>query len=460
VTWRGTLLVVLAGLLAVVLLLRASRTRTRSADRPLLDISPAAVTGMVIVNGASEIRLEKRDGVWTITSPVEDRADPLIVAQILHAAFSATPLDRLPPKELKDAVSLESLDLKPAKRSLTMLAPKPYVLKLGAEGAAKERLYAQVDSDPSVYLISSEPASLALVPAEKLRDRHPFASQPDRLSEIVLRRQGGSRQLSLRKTAKGWEMETPLHADADPKAVGDWITGILSSSITTWLPPETDAASCGLDTPDAVLTLREEGATAQTLEIGKETGTATGGRFARCSGRPGIFILQQCTGWIDAMPATLRSRRITRVTPDSVDKIVIRNGTSALELSRKPGTEDWLSGGDTIPGDIVTAWFGKLSALSASSFEPATPDHLATRGLNANGGGIRLVAHLSENTAEEAAGEITLLDLNTGAPCVDGTALRVGSSDDLMIGPSDIVQELLVGPKPPSPPTPTPAPAG
>jgi len=460
VTWRGTLLVVLAGLLAVVLLLRASRTRMRPADRPLLDIPPAAVTGMVILNGASETRLEKRDGVWMIVSPVEDRADPVIVAQILHAALSATPLDRLPPKELKDAVSLESLDLKPAKRSLTLLAPKPQILKLGAEGAAKERLYAQVDSDPSVYLISSEPASLALVPADKLRDRHPFAAQPDRLSELVLRRQGGSRQLSLRKTAKGWVMETPLHADADPKAVGDWITAILSSPVGTWLPPETDAASCGLDIPDAVVTLREEGGNPQVLEIGKETGAAPGDRFARCSGRPGIFLLQKCAGWIDAAPAMLRSRRITRVTPDSVDRIVIRNGTSALELSRKPGTEDWLSGGDAIPGDAVTAWFGKLSVLSASSFEPATPDHLAARGLNANGGRIRLVAHLSENTAEESAGEITLLDLQTGAPCADGTALRVGSSDDLMIVPSDIVQELLRGPTPPSPPTPAPAPAG
>jgi hypothetical protein len=214
-----------------------------------------------------------------------------------------------------------------------------------------------------------------------------------------------------------------------------------------------------LDKPEASLTLREEGGTPVTLEIGKETGDTSGNRYARCSDRSGIFILEKSPPWMNTLPSSLRSPHLTRVIPDSVDRIVIRGGASSLELSRKPGTGDWLFNGTTIPAAVVSAWFDKLEGITASGFETATQDHLISRGLNTPqvGGEILLIARLSENTPEETAGEATLLDVNIGTASPDGTALREKNSDDLLIVPSESLRDLLAGPEGCIPPSPSPS---
>jgi len=83
VTWRGTFLLLLAGIVAAVLLLVTLRTRTRPADAPLLGIVPAETTGLEIAGGGSTTLLENRDGVWWITLPLTDRADPTMVSRLL-----------------------------------------------------------------------------------------------------------------------------------------------------------------------------------------------------------------------------------------------------------------------------------------------------------------------------------------------------------------------------------------
>jgi len=146
-------------------------------------------------------------------------------------------------------------------------------------------------------------------------------------------------------------------------------------------------------------------------------------------------------------PAALRLRHPSPVELDSVDRILVSGGGRSFSLARKPQTEDWLCGERTIPGTDVTRWYACWQETKASSFETATPEHLASRGidpLTPSSLSIRFVARLSENSAEEAAGEMTLAEWTIGAPSSDGTlALREGSADDLMILPTKSVQPLL-----------------
>ena len=80
-TWRGTLLLLLAGVAATVLLLITMRTRTRPADAPLLGISPGETTSVVITGAGSATVLENRGGVWWITQPLlKKRKTPPITA--------------------------------------------------------------------------------------------------------------------------------------------------------------------------------------------------------------------------------------------------------------------------------------------------------------------------------------------------------------------------------------------
>jgi hypothetical protein len=468
VTWRGTVLLLLAGILAAALLLATLRTSTRTADAPLLGLEPAEMTGIVIGTGSSTITLENREGVWWITRPMPDRADPARMSRFLESSASLVPLDKIPPPDLKGQLSPEALDLRPPKRSLTFRGKRTHTLLLGKEGATPDRIHARVDSDPSVYLVSAELAALAFAPPDELRDPHPFPSHPGEIEEIDLQQQGGYRELRLRRQGQGWIMESPLRAKADEKALESWAGAFLSPRITRWMPAGTGDAACGLEVPEAVLTVRRRGEEPLRLEIGKEVPGMPGARYARCPGRPGHFVLGGTGEWLGVNPSSLRLRRLAPVELDSVDRIVVTSGGRSVMLSRKPGTGDWICGDRTIPGADVTGWCGRLQEAAASSFETATPDHLAARGIDPRAPGtasLRFVANLSENSAEESAGQMTISEVTVGTPSADGmTALREGNADDLMILPRETVSPLLeealgwITIPPPAPPSPSSSP--
>lgn len=464
-TWRGTFLLLLAGIAATVLLLVTMRTRTRPADAPLLGISPAETTGVVITGAGSTTVLDNRGGVWWITQPLLDRADPAKINRLLESAADIVPLDKLHPSDLKGSLSLESLDLKQVKRSLVFQGRGSHSLRIGSEGAAPDRLYAQIDSDPSVYLISSDTASLAFQPVDELRDSSPLPSRPDRLSDITLQQQGGYRELSLQRKGREWTLVSPLRARADAHAVEEWINRVCGSKILRWMPAETETSACGLATPEMILTVQEKGGDPFRLEIGKAASESPGARYARTQGRPGIFLLGNVEPWLAATPASLRLRHPLPVELDSVDRILLTRGGQTATLSRKPQTDDWLCGDRVIPGPTVSGWCAGLQGMTASSFEAATPDHLLARGIDpATPGTVsaRFVAHLSENSAEERAGEMILAEWTIGNPSPNGAiALREGKSDDLMIlstaNVTPLLEEAMGWTVPPAPSSPSPS---
>jgi hypothetical protein len=447
VTWRGTVFLLLAGIVAAALLLITLRSRTRPADAPLLGISPGETTGIVITGAGSTTVLENREGIWWITQPHLDRADPAKIAKILGAASDIVPLDTLRSSDLKGSLSLESLDLKPVKRSLVFQGRGNHTLRIGSEGATPDRLYAQVDADPCVYLISSEVASRAFQSIDELRDSSPFPLRADHLFGITLQQQGGYRELSLQKKGRNWDLLSPLRAQADARAVETWLSSILGSKIQRWMPADTEAAACGLDTPDVILTLQEPGSDPVRLELGKAITGSPGARYARTPGRPGFFILGNIEPWLTATPSSLRRSQPSPMELDAVDRIIITRSGQTTTLSRKPQTDDWLCGARIIPGSSVKGWNERFQVVKATAFETATPDHLSIRGIDPTTPQtmtIRFMANLSENSAEEMAGEMPIAEWTFGNPSSDGTiALREGKSDDLMILTSAIILPLL-----------------
>ena len=454
-SWRGTLLlVILAGLAAATLLL-SGRSRTRSPQEPLLGIDPAQADRIVIQDSGSEIILVKQNGIWNLQSAPADRADPGMIRNLLESAAGITPLNTLKPADLTGPVSLESLNLNNPKRSLTIRDGKDRRLNVGIEGAAAGQLYARLGSDKTVYLIPSETVRLAFRPAEDFRDPRLTTLSADHLSEVTFSKGDTLQQLLLRKDTRGseWNLLSPLKATGDQRAISTWIASLLSARIDRWMPAGTDPAACGLDFPTAVFTAREAGGSAPvTVSIGSEVPGSPQSRYVRCSDRPGICILSGIGTALEVTPQKLRSRQLPHVEYDAVDRIEIRpreDGSAPSPLfllSRKKGTDDWnispeLSegGGGTLPGVLVREWFEKLQGVAAESFEPATSERLEARGLG-RPAVIRLIAHLSENTAEEGPGDMVLAEYAFGTPSEGKAALRENNAPDLMIVPESTLE--------------------
>jgi hypothetical protein len=449
VSWRGTLLLLVLAAAAAGFLLLNRHTGSRAAGSAILRFDPAETAAIAVIEGESCTVLSRERGVWNLMAPLADRADPNAVSRLLETAASSEALDILPPKDQRDSVSPDALGLKPPKRILIIDDGKKHALKLGTGGAAAGQIYAMVDADPNIYLLKDEISPLAFRPAGEFRDGRLTMLSPEHLEEAALSRSGGLQGLQLRRDRTGWRMEKPLLAAADPEAVTRWITPLLSAKIARWLPESTDPSACGLDSPEAVFTFKEEGGTPLRIMIGSTVPDTPGARFARCENRPGICVLRDMEKAIDVTLASLRSRKLKPVPPDSVDLIRITRGDSTLTLARKAGGGDWICrerDGIIIPETTMQGWFASLADLTATSFEPATPEKIAARRIDRPDAVVRLVARLSENTSEENAGEMILAEYALGLPLGGETALREGSSPDLMILPSEkaaLLTELI-----------------
>jgi hypothetical protein len=451
-SWRGTLQLVALAALALFLLLFLGRNHTRSLHEPLFDNNPEAADKIVIEESGGSLTLLRKGGVWQIEGDPADRADPRLVDALLHSAASLTPLDAIPPGDLIGPLTLSSLGLAKPKRSLTIRSAGTRTLHFGIEGAAAGQLYARLDSGGAVYLIPGGIAAQAFIPSNAFRDRRLTALTADHLGEASISRHGALQQLRIVKDRRGWQLASPVVARADQEAVTAWLKGLLSASVVNWLPGGTDSGSCGLEAPSAVFTLRGEGeSTPVTISLGSQFSVAGESFYARCSDRPGICTVTGISPALAATPAALRSKNPQTVPLDTVDKIEISTGDGGRRLlvARKKGSDDWQvveGGSDDLSGMKVEEWYRRLSSLKASGFEPATPDRLAARGLDAAPLRIRLIAHLSENTAEESAGDMVLGEYAFGTASDGTVAMREGDSSDLMLLPENAL-ELAGGPE-------------
>lgn len=453
-SWRGTLLLVVLAGLALGILLFAQRSQTRSAGEPLLPFNPESTKAISIEEGAGRVNLVKTNEIWRIETPVKDRANQEAVRALLGKVTGMEALDQLGHGDLKGNVSLEALGLKQPRKIVTIAAPGNHTIAFGADGAAPGQVYARVDSDRSVYLVSAETASLAFRPSAEFRDPRITALSPERLEEITLsKNQNGTlQQLRLKQTPGGWMIESPIVARAEKETVAKWASSLIAAKVSRWLPESTDPSSCGLDIPAATITAREEVGEPVTITIGSEVPGEANSRYAKCSDRPGICVVSSPGAAMETSPSSLRSGKPKAVPLDAIDRIEISgaDGTPPIIIARKKGSGDWevLAGTPTvISGKKVAAWYGLLTSITANNFETATPDHLSARGLTQTPHLVRLIAHLSENTAEESAGDMVLARYAFGIPSDGVVALREGDSSDLMIVPESAL-EFAKGPTP------------
>lgn len=444
-SWRGTLLLLALAAMAAGIVLLARHSGSRAAGSQILRFDPAGTRAIALIEGESCTVISREKGVWNLMAPVADRADPIAVSRLLETAAGSEALDILAANDQKDSVSPDALGLRNPKRILIIDDGKKHALKLGTAGAASGQIYAMVDDDPTIYLLKDEISPLAFRPSGELRDNRLTMLSTEHLEEAGLSRRGGLQELLLRRDRAGWRLERPLSAPADPDAVTRWITPVLSAKIVRWLPESSDPSACGLDSPEAVLTLREEGAPPLHIMIGSPVPEIAGAHYARCENRPGICILRDMDRMLEATPFALRSKKLKPVPMDSVDVISITRGENTLTLTRKQGGSDWIcleKAGKIVPEAMVKAWYSSLAELAATTFEASTPEKLSARGINSPEAMIRLIARLSENTSEENAGDMILAEYSLGARVGGETALREGNAPDLMIFPSGKTAQL------------------
>lgn len=450
---RATVALFLATLLVVGALfyLRQIVPATRDADelrRYAMVFAPEEIDEIDIVRGAETVSLRRDNTGWRLVAPVEDRASPESVDRLLTAVRFLDVRDR---RAAPDQAAVAEAGLAAPRLRLDLRGGgEPRRLELGGNSALPGEIFARATGGGDILRVPDTIVELATAPMEKFRDPRLTPAVTDDIEKFTVRRADG--EMTLRRERGRWLIETPVAADADPRAVRAFLEPLLGLRIVKFQPPAPEAAPL----PGQAATISMTplgGGEALNLEVMRGSGEAKETVVARHAPRGGLLEVDASALRIfEVSPEALRDRSLGYVEPDAVDRITLEAGGRTLQLQRDG--ENWQdrASGTVLEGAKVAALIELFNETRATSFQPA---------LTAEDGGLappeqRLVfsAWLSENTAEEPAGGHPIAGVDLGRTDGDKVYARVAGKQEIMTVPpalAETVRQLMGASEPAAP---------
>jgi hypothetical protein len=233
--------------------------------------------------------LKKKNGLWEIASPEAVPTDSSEVGGLLSS------IESLEIQSVVDANPKSAADfgLEPARFSVAFKAAgaaAPTRLQVGRKTPTGGDLYARVEGQPRVFLISGYLEDSLNKTPFKLRDKTILKFERDGADALTIEKPD-SPALVFAKKGSDWRFTKPYDAKADFNLV-DGIVGKLYQARMTAIEAADgtkDLKKYGLDKPQATATIGAGSARA-TLAIG--SAKPDGGLYARDLSRPMVFAVE------------------------------------------------------------------------------------------------------------------------------------------------------------------------
>jgi hypothetical protein len=288
------LLVVALGLGAYIYFVESKREPsgdTTAAKKEKVFSADSSKFDEIEVHAASgeTATLKKKNGLWELVSPEAVPTDSSEVGGLLST------IESLEIQSVIDANPKSPADfgLEPPRFTVafkTADAAAPTRLQVGRKTPTGGDLYARVEGQPRVFLISGYLEDSLNKTPFKLRDKTILKFERDAADVLTIEKQG-SPTLAFAKKGSDWRFTKPYDAKADFNLV-DGIVGKLyqakMSAIET-ADGSKDLKKYGLDKPQATATIGAGSARA-TLAFG--TAKPDGSLYARDLSRPMVFAVE------------------------------------------------------------------------------------------------------------------------------------------------------------------------
>ncbi|MBI2897329.1 MAG: DUF4340 domain-containing protein [Deltaproteobacteria bacterium] len=361
------------------------------------------------------VDLEKKDGKWRVVRPVRARADDGAVDGLLSAIeFSSR--DRT--INAKGARKRSEFGLKaPRVRGSFRSRGTVHRFQVGAEDSTGEGIYLAVDDEPAVYVVGKDFYDSVAKELSDLRDKRVAEVRLSKVKSLAIR--GGERDVRLRKSSGGWNLEAPFTGRASRSKVEDVLRAVENLRAERFVADGArDLGSYGLDPAWRTLRLEIEGGSPVTLGIGAPCGdegaqesSDSGKRHVTLEGsRSVVCAASGLYASISRDPAELRDKRLVSTRDEDVAAVVLEGRGSKVRIKRHEGgfrlVEPQEAPADT---DAVKRLLSELRSLEATEFLPA--GDLGARGLDPAGitvtverddGGGKEVVRLGSRDGETA----------------------------------------------------------
>lgn len=371
------LLVLLAGVGGYIYFVESKR------DPAAADAKPKAFTELA-ADTIEEIRIKNADGetshvqrageTWQLLEPNKAAADTGVVGTVT-SNLSTLEVQRVVDENPSD---LKQYGLEPARIDISfrLKDQKDFQqLLVGEKTPTGGDVFAKRPNEKRVFLISSYLESIFNKSSFDLRDKSVLKfdrAAADRIEVVE-----GSSTIEFERTGMDWRLARPLSARADYAAIEGLLTRLSSTFMQKIVVPDAaNLAMYGLDRPVLTASVTGGGSTAR-LMIGRMD---EGARFAKDSGRPEVFTVEETLFTELAKDAPdYRRKDLFDARSFTANRIEIRRGADMLAFD-KSGTgesEMWKNAaGQTVDLMKVEDLVSKLTNIRAVTFENAVPASL------------------------------------------------------------------------------------
>jgi hypothetical protein len=423
---RNTLLlaIIFGSLLAYVWLVESRQSSTREREQTskrVLSFERDKIDSVSVRNDASRMEFFKKEGVWTMTQPLQDRADTAAVEQLLELLEFLQHDSKIELNKETEAAQLKEFGLAESALAVGIGSEngKKLELSFGKDSAVEGKVYVRLQGKPTVHVVRDVLRKELTQTTDHFRDHRLSATPVQAVQKLAIKTNEG--EIELERKNQHWEILRPLRARAADARVGDLLAAALTARVHQFLS-EKPTPEQGLTEPRATLFLQVEGQKEPTVLVvgaAPPDGNNKDKSYAKLSSRAAVTLVSNSAldPLLKARPNDLRDRKLIRVEEDIVDRISIEaEGGASLVLARKG--EGWVrkEGENESPvrEGLANALLKNLQGAEAVKFVSDIAADLGKYGLAQPRLKVRLSSYSSENTAETRAGEKPIVTLLLG----------------------------------------------
>lgn len=366
---------VLIGLVGYIYFVDAGRPEEEPED-VVFTVEADAIQEIRLTAGGETSVLERRDGAWTMTAPVETAADET-EATSLATNLAAITVNRVVDEQAAD---LAKYGLEEPRIQVEFTADgQARTIVFGDKTATGGDLYAMRGGEPRVVLVPAFLETTFDKSPFDLRDKQILAFARDEADSIAI--ETGGDTIRMTRDASTWSIEEPASARGDYGAIEGLLTRLSTTKMASLVPPgeAADLASLGLEDPAATITVGS-GSSRATLAVSEER---DGEVYARDESRDLVFTIEPALATDLAQNAeAYRDKDIFEMRPFNVDRLGLTRGDDTIALVKTRGegeeaTEVWQLEREGTTTELEAArvedLLAKLAGLRADSFA-ATAD--------------------------------------------------------------------------------------
>lgn len=230
--------------------------------------------------------LKKNGSDWQVVSPADNGPAAVDQGEVSGITTNLATLEQQRVVEEK-AEDLKEFGLAEPRIEVAFTAGgAEQKLQIGSKTPTGSDLYAKLDGQAKVFLISSFLESTFNRGTFDLRDKSALKIEADKADAMEVATKDAT--LRFAKASTGWQMTSPAENRADAVLIGSLVSRLGSLQMKA-MAPGTDLKTFGLDTPAATVRVGA-GSSQATLLIGKaaEEGTV----YAKDASRPGVFTIE------------------------------------------------------------------------------------------------------------------------------------------------------------------------